>query len=48
MPPIKNKNMEISALYLDDNGCLCINYVNKKLPIHGFGESLFGFYFLHN
>ncbi len=38
---------ELSALYLDEQGKLCINYGSMPMYVDGFGECIFGEYILY-
>jgi len=40
-------NEELSALYLDEQGRLCINYGTTPMFVEGFGESVFGEYIIY-
>ena len=40
-------NEEVSALYIDKDGQLCINYGSMPMYVFGFGECVFGEYILY-
>jgi len=40
-------NEEVSALYLDEQGCLSIDYGTTPMFVEGFGECVFGDYIVY-
>jgi hypothetical protein len=39
--------IELSALYIDPQGRLCINFGTTPVIVDGFGTSVFGDYFVY-
>jgi hypothetical protein len=39
--------IELSALYIDPQGRLCINFGTTPVVVDGFGTSVFGDYFVY-
>jgi hypothetical protein len=39
--------IELSALYIDPQGRLCINFGTTPVVVDGFGSSVFGDYFVY-